>query len=96
MQSAPQNYPFVTLAKGIGILLVIAGHFTCPRYMPESYLELKDWIYSFHMPLFMMLAGFCSKTPWPAPPLPESRSTFPASSARNSSASWCPICPSPC
>ena len=58
MQFAPQNYPFVTLAKGIGILLVIAGHFTCPRYMPESYLELKDWIYSFHMPLFMMLAGF--------------------------------------
>ena len=58
MQFAPQNYPFVTLAKGIGILLVIAGHFTCPHYMPESYLELKDWIYSFHMPLFMMLAGF--------------------------------------
>lgn len=58
MQTASPSYRFVSIAKGIGILLVIAGHFTCPRYMPESYLALKNWIYTFHMPLFMILSGF--------------------------------------
>ena len=58
MQPNSQSYRFVSIAKGIGILLVIAGHFTSPRYMPESYLALKDWIYTFHMPLFMILSGF--------------------------------------
>ncbi len=58
MQPSSNSYRFVSIAKGFGILLVIAGHFTCPSYMPGSYLALKDWIYTFHMPLFMILAGF--------------------------------------
>ena len=51
-------YPYVTFAKAIGILLVVAGHFTSVRYMPSEYIALKEWIFSFHMPLFMMLSGF--------------------------------------
>ena len=42
------------IAKGIGIILVIIGH------MSSSYL--RDWIYSFHMPLFFVLSGICFKT----------------------------------
>lgn len=42
------------IAKGIGIILVIIGH------MSSSYL--RDWIYSFHMPLFFILSGICFKT----------------------------------
>lgn len=37
--------------KGVGILLVVVGHTSCPDV-------LKTWIYSFHMPLFFMVAGY--------------------------------------
>lgn len=42
------------IAKGVGIILVIIGH------MSSSYL--RDWIYSFHMPLFFVISGICFKT----------------------------------
>lgn len=51
-------YKYITIAKGIGILLVIAGHFTSIYYSPSFYDGLRDWLYSFHMPLFMALSGF--------------------------------------
>lgn len=41
---------WVDLAKGIGIILVIAGHACCPTY-PHGI------IYAFHMPLFFFLSG---------------------------------------
>ena len=40
------------MVKGIGLLLVVLGH-------TSSFLH--DWIYSFHMPLFFMLAGIFHK-----------------------------------
>jgi fucose 4-O-acetylase-like acetyltransferase len=40
----------VDIAKGIGIMLVVAGHACCPD-VPHAI------IYSFHMPLFFMLSG---------------------------------------
>lgn len=39
------------IAKGIGILLVVLG------YCPHVWLPLKQWIYSFHVPLFFLIAG---------------------------------------
>ena len=51
-------YSYVSLAKGFGILLVIAGHFTTVKYAPGFYNAFRDWIYAFHMPLFMSLSGF--------------------------------------
>lgn len=39
------------IAKGIGILLVVLGH--CPLI----YNPFKQWIYSFHMPLFFIISG---------------------------------------
>ena len=49
-------------AKGIGAFLVILGH---TYYIPAA---LKSFIYSFHMPLFFILAGmtmkFSEDTPW--------------------------------
>ncbi len=42
------------IMKGLGILLVIIGHSTIPK-MPH------DIIYSFHMPLFFVVAGFLYK-----------------------------------
>lgn len=43
---------FMDFLKGIGIFLVILGHH-------ENWI--KGWIYSFHMPLFFMLAGVFHK-----------------------------------
>ena len=47
----------VLIAKGIGIILVVIGHFTVPS-APMYWEEIKDFIYSFHMPLFFLLSGY--------------------------------------
>ncbi|MCD8318788.1 MAG: acyltransferase [Paraprevotella sp.] len=51
------RFDFVILAKGFAILCVVLGHFT-PAYMPPFFHQLKEAVYLFHMPLFMLLAGF--------------------------------------
>lgn len=38
--------------KGVGILLVLYGH------MPYIGDRLADWIYAFHMPLFVVISGY--------------------------------------
>lgn len=45
---------WIDILKGIAIILVVMGHMP---YDP-SCVALKNGIYSFHMPLFMLLAGF--------------------------------------
>lgn len=45
--------PEVTIAKGIGIILVVIGH--C---VPDVF-RIKQFIYLFHMPLFFFLSGYC-------------------------------------
>lgn len=60
-QSNKKYYNEVTIAKGIGILLVVLGHAlkqTGVRTVPED--MLVSVIYSFHMPLFFVLSGFVS------------------------------------
>lgn len=44
----------VTVAKGIGIMLMVIGHSGAPAF-------LYILIYEFHMPLFFILAGYCFK-----------------------------------
>lgn len=41
----------IDIAKGIGILLVVLGH------CPYVWNPVKQWLYSFHMPLFFMISG---------------------------------------
>ena len=43
---------WIDIAKGIGILLVIIGHSS------ERPMVLKQFIYSFHMPLFFIISGY--------------------------------------
>lgn len=50
-----ERLKWIDIAKGIGVLLVIAGHM---HAMPTV---IKNFIYGFHMPLFFMLAGYCFK-----------------------------------
>ena len=54
---------FIDFAKGISILLVLWGH--CIQYMSAGAFDFFDdnalkVIYSFHMPLFMLLSGYVS------------------------------------
>lgn len=44
---------FLDVAKGLAVLLVIVGH------MPDEYIksEIKQWIYSFHVPVFFIISG---------------------------------------
>ena len=44
----------ISIAKGIGISLMVVGHSPCPAW-------LGHWIYSFHMPLFFLITGFLFK-----------------------------------
>ena len=43
---------FIDFLKGVGIFLVILGH---------HQNSINGWIYSFHMPLFFLLAGVFHK-----------------------------------
>lgn len=55
--------PWVDIAKGLGILLVVLGHairglFSAHIASPDGWVGMLDeWIYSFHMPLFFFLSG---------------------------------------
>lgn len=42
---------WVDIAKGIAIILVCLGH-------GQTSLYVKKWLYSFHLPLFLFLAGY--------------------------------------
>lgn len=44
-------------AKAICIILVVIGHYV-PISSPTWYYALHDWIYTFHMPLFMFASGY--------------------------------------
>lgn len=45
------------IAKGIGIILVVIGHYI-PEGAPSGYVGFTHFIYQFHMPLFFVIAGF--------------------------------------
>lgn len=49
-----ERIDWVDNLKGIGIMLVVWGHFYPP-------ILIKKWIYSFHMPLFFFLSGYLRK-----------------------------------
>jgi fucose 4-O-acetylase-like acetyltransferase len=48
---------WVLIAKGLGIVLVVAGHFW-PADSPAYWTEVRRVIYTFHMPLFFFLSGW--------------------------------------
>lgn len=50
----------VTIAKGIGILLMVAAHAGIPDV-------ISRFIVMFHMPLFFFMSGYCFKEKPPPP-----------------------------
>jgi len=54
-----EQLEIINIIKGIGILLVLIGHFNpTVSFSNEGYDFLHRVIYSFHMPLFMLVSGF--------------------------------------
>lgn len=51
-----QRNDTIDIMKGFGIIAVIIGHMGCVPYMPY-----RNFIFSFHMPLFFILAGYLFK-----------------------------------
>jgi fucose 4-O-acetylase-like acetyltransferase len=51
------NLDWVFISKGIGIILVVAGHFY-PDGSPAYWRWVRNVIYEFHMPLFFVLSGY--------------------------------------
>ena len=45
---------WIDMAKGYGIILVILGHLKFDMF--------RDWIFTFHMPLFFFLSGYVFST----------------------------------
>ena len=45
------------VAKGLGIVLVVLGHIDMPGIQPPFWFPFRDVIYTFHMPLFMVVSG---------------------------------------
>lgn len=45
---------YIDIAKGIGMLLVILGHYECTN-------DIRRWIFAFHMPLFVFISGYLFK-----------------------------------
>jgi fucose 4-O-acetylase-like acetyltransferase len=48
---------WISVAKGIGIFLVVVGHFH-PEGSPAYWTHINRIIYQFHMPLFFLLSGY--------------------------------------
>jgi fucose 4-O-acetylase-like acetyltransferase len=53
---------FIDILKGMTIVLVVAGHFFPQNILFPFWTILHRLIYSFHMPLFMMISGYLYKT----------------------------------
>lgn len=49
-----QRFISFDIAKAICIILVVIGHYV-PDYSPQWYVGVHDVIYTFHIPLFMLL-----------------------------------------
>ena len=59
MAEAKNKIEFIAAARCIGILLVVFGHsYPFDVYISPSLWKIKDFIYTFHMPLFLFLSGY--------------------------------------
>ena len=54
-----ENISVVSTARVIGILLVVLGHsYPFDVELPVFVWKLRDWIYLYHMPLFIFISGY--------------------------------------
>lgn len=63
MERTKKYYENIDILRGFAILLVVLGHALAIENIGASDVEwcnvIYDFIYSFHMPLFFLISGFC-------------------------------------
>ena len=60
MQEKTLHYDWIDAANGLGIIFVVLGHAIADTTQNVQFFgKLFQIIYSFHMPLFFFLSGFC-------------------------------------
>lgn len=59
MTNEKSRLQYIDISKGIGIILVVLMHiiFSSDKFNDVSYI--RNYIYSFHMPLFFIISGYC-------------------------------------
>ncbi|MEA4950697.1 MAG: acyltransferase [Petrimonas sp.] len=58
-QSSNGNIAYITLTQAVGCFLVIYGHsYPFVTSIPSYFIELRSFLYCFHMPLFIWCSGF--------------------------------------
>lgn len=57
---ASNRIGWIDALRGFAIFLVVMGHLIQMRWWPDGSV-IKEYIYSFHMPLFMFISGFLSR-----------------------------------
>ena len=61
----PQRRDYIDELKGLGILLVVLGHFIEQYRMGDSFVSASFFcIYAFHMALFCICSGLRSSSLW--------------------------------
>ena len=59
MAAAKDKIGYIAAARVIGILLVVFGHsYPFDVYIPKVLWSANEFIYAFHMPLFIFLSGY--------------------------------------
>ena len=59
MMAKTEKISFISTARVIGILLVVFGHsYPFDVYLPPFFWKMQEWIYLYHMPLFIFISGF--------------------------------------
>jgi peptidoglycan/LPS O-acetylase OafA/YrhL len=54
-----QRFNNIDIAAGIAIILVVFGHMHFPELMKVKwYMDVREFVYKVHMPLFIFLSGF--------------------------------------
>ena len=48
----------ISFLQTFTIILVVVGHSFVGKAAEEPFVEAQTWIYSFHMPMFMLLSGW--------------------------------------
>ena len=57
MSTKKKNIQSIYIAKGIGISLVVISHYA-PTAEPAYWIDLRVFLYTFHVPAFFMMSGY--------------------------------------
>lgn len=61
MRDVKNRLVAIDIIKGFAIILVVIGHYI-PNDAPNWYIEMRNIIYVFHMPLFLFASGYVYQT----------------------------------